>query len=350
LACLGAIAAASAGGAALVARAQLYTPAQAWKWPVVALLNGVTGLTAVLNAALVAAGGSGGGGASSRAIVALPLACAAATLATLLVSWWRSLQMPVASAKPAPAPASLARAAAAAALLAQWWRRRRAALLPRESAAARAQWRRWVDSDGDCFWHQPSSGASAWEVPRGGDTACGWRWVGSGSGSGGTWMHGPSQCVSEVPPPRSEASAAALIERHERAAAAAAAAQVALSVQREPEDAQAPQLSEAQREAQRREALLRLSAGQQGGRWGRERAGALFGVLAELGGGGAGAAGAAEGGGGSGSAGGGAGGGAEARALVGHLVERSLRHDEQQQARQQARQGRHFASGWAPRE
>lgn len=138
---------------------------------------------------------------------------------------------------------------AAASVLAQWWREQQQqrklrvalqqnpllAAMHQESSEQRKLWRRWVDEEGVCFWHQPSTGKSAWEVPEDGRTLCGWQWQAgrgaeSASLSAGSlrakphWVHLPSQCFSALPPFLNEGRAAALIERHRQRQAAAAEA------------------------------------------------------------------------------------------------------------------------------
>ena len=285
LACQGAVAAVSAVACVLVARLQLYMPTHAWKWPVVALLNAVTGITAVLNAVLVAkvGGAASGAGAApgsfTSAVVALPLACAALTLTTLLVSWWRSLRMPVMDHAPT-APLRSAGAgsesvrvlaqqqrqrfsllsynplkgsvrAAAGALLVQWWRRQ---LLRRRDRVV--------------LLHNPLLAAQR-SVSAAQHTA---------------WAH-------EVPSPVSARKTAALNDQHRTRvavqqgveAAAAAAATVAIATEATAqivEQLAEPQpSSEAQRESRRLEQLQRLGA--PGDKWGKERVGRLFSVLSE---------------------------------------------------------------------
>lgn len=42
------------------------------------------------------------------------------------------------------------------------------------------------EADGEAFWHCAATGDSAWALPPGADSACGWRYVGSRRGG---WQH-----------------------------------------------------------------------------------------------------------------------------------------------------------------
>jgi hypothetical protein len=104
---------ASALSICVVARARLYTPTEAWKWPVVLLLNAVTATTALVNALLLVLDQRASTVRASLAWV--PLALALLTVATLLGSWLRSLRqhtlavvfqhLPPAPQQPLPPPA-----------------------------------------------------------------------------------------------------------------------------------------------------------------------------------------------------------------------------------------------------
>jgi hypothetical protein len=111
----------------------------------------------------------------------------------------------VARAEPPPLDAS-----AAAALL-----------LPAadETPRASAKWRRVALEDGDSFWHHPATDVSAYELPPGAATACGWR---HRQGKG-LWAHGESGATSPRPPPADAGEAEAIIAAHRAAMAAAAA-------------------------------------------------------------------------------------------------------------------------------
>ena len=75
-------------------------------------------------------------------------------------------------------------------------------------------------SDGvrESWWWQPSTGSSAWELPLGASTLCGWRYT-TPSGEKGVppqWVHTASGAVTFVPPPLKLRRAERLIRQAQR--------------------------------------------------------------------------------------------------------------------------------------
>jgi hypothetical protein len=88
-----AIVLASALFACVAARARLFKPAEEWKWPVVVLLNVATATAALVNALLQVLDVRALAPGARAALAWVPLALAAATAATLLGAWLRSLRL-----------------------------------------------------------------------------------------------------------------------------------------------------------------------------------------------------------------------------------------------------------------
>ena len=190
-----AIAAAGLAAAALVCRARLFRPLHAWKQHVLILLHLLVSVAAITNAGVRAAG-SGLGASARIGASALLLGLAAATLATLLLSWWRSLyrHMALNAATAAAAEAEAARLAAAMTLCHN-------PMLLHQPAQALQPMPRCVYQlchlapGDDAFWFNAATGDSQWELPVGADSACGWLYTHSVLGVGGAWRHSVTGAV-----------------------------------------------------------------------------------------------------------------------------------------------------------
>ena len=69
---------------------------------------------------------------------------------------------------------------------------------PSPPAARQGLWER-VECEGnqEAYWHQRASGESAWELPSGAATTCGWQH----SVETGQWRHAASGAATATPPP-----------------------------------------------------------------------------------------------------------------------------------------------------
>jgi hypothetical protein len=163
LACQGTVLALNLGLGALVARLRLFTPENAWKWPVVLLLSLVTGIAAVMNALLRLLSGGALSAQARTGLALVPLVLAFASFFTLMVSWWHSL------------------------------RQRGLHFIARRPPSE--LWAAHTDEDGDTYWWNPVLVASAWVLPPNAATVCGWR-----QGAGGQWVNEMTGEVSSTPP------------------------------------------------------------------------------------------------------------------------------------------------------
>jgi sugar lactone lactonase YvrE len=179
----------------IVARVRLFTPADAWKWPVVFLLGAVTATTALMNAVLLVLDERALGPADRTALAGVPLAFAALTTATLFVSWLRSLRQytlaavltppPVPLPPPVPAVCAnpLVSASEGVVVSTRIKRRRR-----KKTRLPNPVYTLMQAADGDTYWLDKSANEASWVLPRGADTSDGWLYV-RAPGVRGFWQH-----------------------------------------------------------------------------------------------------------------------------------------------------------------
>jgi len=162
-----------------VTRAKFLKHTESWKKPVIFLLNAVTGTTAVLNTLLLVLSENSLGLRYRTAISCIPIALAVIICFTLLCSWWLSLRqytlIPVLppvnlQENPTENPPSVL------------------------TSVVSPAWGSFTDDDGDTFWYNSELGISAWELPPGAITSCGWRH------EGGVWKNTLNGAISDTPP------------------------------------------------------------------------------------------------------------------------------------------------------
>jgi hypothetical protein len=224
-ACVVLVAAAYMGA---LTRAQPFTPQHAWKRVATGGLHGLTALTAVFSAAVR------GGAAAAAGLGNVPLAYALGLLLLMVGAWWMNgfrygVPVPATGVKHPPQPPTHAgdapatvvnplRAAPAAPAAAAPAEAHAVAVAPapenNEGAGEggtihpppppppprgelEARWRREKADDGDAFWFLPPTGESAWELPAGARTECGW----AHDEAAGLWLHGTLGVTRAEPPP-----------------------------------------------------------------------------------------------------------------------------------------------------
>ena len=171
----------------IVSRARFLKPMESWKRPVILLLNAVTGTTAVLNTLLQVLSENNLGPRNRTAISSIPIFLAAVISITLLCSWWLNLRL-YTILPPGPPP-ELSREDT-------HLKPKNASEIPPGVVSSRSPlWDSFTDDDGDSFWYSSELGISAWNLPPGAITSCGWRY------EGGVWKNTLSGAISDTPPP-----------------------------------------------------------------------------------------------------------------------------------------------------
>lgn len=225
---------------------KLYLPSHEWKRGIKCALYGVTGITAVFNGVLFALQGNeffSGAGKGKEWLSLVPLLLGGVVTILLIVSWWRSLFLsPPLTAVPTNSGGGGGGGGDEGAPSNQEFSFHTNPMFsllppppqPPDSSSSNPPsdlWVRHKDEDGDEYWHHPATGVSAWEVPYGGSTECGWAWEEVAWGEGG-WVHEVSGARTGVSPPASLGEAEGIVMAHlmeveaaKRAAAARAAAE-----------------------------------------------------------------------------------------------------------------------------
>lgn len=211
----GGIIAAATVSILLLWRVQPFVTAHAWKRFPSGALHGLTALTALINA-LIANDSKGGDSQAQFSLGIVPLIYAIFLCCAIVISWWINTfyygggDEDASNLEPQTPGHSLGSTTANPLNGGK-------CKPPKTIHSLPPPWSRACDGE-DVWWVQEGTAASAWELPSGASTTCGW----VHRESEGFWIHLPSGAVSQTPPPLDEDAANAII------AAAAAAAKTLL--------------------------------------------------------------------------------------------------------------------------